>query len=47
MEWQVEASEDLLKWEVVKEIEGTTEGKVSLSVSREGKPVRFLRVKEK
>jgi hypothetical protein len=46
-EWQVEASEDLLKWEVVKEIEGTTEGKVSLSISREGKPVRFLRVKEK
>ena len=46
-EWQVEVSEDLMEWTVVKEFEGTELGLERVSVPREGKVMRFVRVKEK
>ena len=46
-EWQVEASEDLVEWRVVREIEGNIDGRQLVSVPSEGKPARFVRVREK
>ena len=46
-EWQVEASEDLVNWVVLQEIEGTVAELERVNVPRQGEAVRFLRLKEK
>jgi hypothetical protein len=46
-EWQVETSENLVEWSVVKELEGAEFGPEKVNVPREGKVRQFVRVKEK
>ena len=46
-EWQVETSENLVEWSVVKEFEGAEFGPEKVNVPREGKVLQFVRVKEK
>ena len=46
-EWLVEASENLVNWTVVKEVQGTIAEVERVTLPRDRKPIRYLRLKEK